>query len=243
MSQQKKDEAVWEDCGCPLSMAIGDFTPDVGAITSLPHMCTISSAEYTRHYIFDHVSYEKLINTAPDSPLAQWTQKRCQEQRMFVARPPDRPIRPPEPWRYDEPPFDWALPSGWRAWAPSNPKLVFSDENSVEDYQMNLDSFFLYMNIKDPVKQEQMRDGVEAWVMACGEADVLIKGKHPSISDRCFVTSSGELFAYLFAAGDKLNDFLKDLKLRKRTRHLRRLVDLMIDAKVKIGGCGHTFNP
>jgi hypothetical protein len=235
--KKKKDDAVWEDCGCPLSMTIGDFAPDVAAIASLPHMCTISPTEFHIHYVFDRGAFQSLIDAPPNSPLRVWTQQRCNQERMFVARPPTRPTLPPAPWRDDAPEKNWTLPRGWRHWAPTNAQLNFSDENSVEDYQMSLDSFFLYLNIKDPVQQARMREGIEAWTMACGDA---LKGKHSSIHDRCFVTSSGELFAYLLAAGDQLNNYLKDLKLSRRPRHLRRLADLQIDAKVKIG---HAFNP
>lgn len=243
MGNKKKDESIWDDCGCPLSMAIGSSIQDVSAITSLPHMCTISSAEFTKHYVVDRLTYEKLSSAPLGSPLALWTQKRCQENRMFVSRPPIRPIPPPEPWRYDEPPLEWELPPGWRAWVPSNPKFVFGEDNLVEDYEMALDSFFLYMNIKDPVKQGQMRGSMEAWTVACDQADVLVKGKHPSRNDRCFVTSHMELFMYLFFEGNRLKHYLKDFKIRGPIRCLRRFVDIAIDARVKTGGCGHTFIP
>lgn len=121
--------------------------------------------------------------------------------------------------------------------------LNFSDENPVEEYDMNLSMFFLYVNMKNPVKQEEMKESLEGWVMACGEDDCLIKGKHPSKLDRCFVTNNREFFAYLWAAGDKLDFFLRDLKIRGRMRHLRRLMDIKVDARVRTGGCGHLSNP
>lgn len=121
-----KSDGKWEDCGCPLSMGhLDSFKLD---LSLRPHVCLVSRDEWRKHYILDRHAYVRASKAPEDSLLGQWMLQRLQEGRLFVAKPPDRPPLPPEPWRFDEPPlFSGPLIAGWKYWEPQDEALNFDN--------------------------------------------------------------------------------------------------------------------
>nr|PNR63181.1 hypothetical protein PHYPA_001606 [Physcomitrium patens] len=202
-----------------------------GHQTVLPHINTFDKDEWTKHHIFDRASLVTVTKAIPETPLARWITRRCNEQRIYVANPPTRSTPAPKPWHNAKPSMDWTYPPGWRTWEPKDTNFNFNSGKTMEEYNQNLSKFFEYVNIKDKSKQEQMTDGVEAWLMECGDDRKLIRGRHPYKNNRCFVTNDQALFSYLVTARVKLDHFLEDLHLPRRNKHFCLLVDIKMDAK------------
>lgn len=238
----KKNDGTWEDCGCPLGMGHQAHQADM---TPLPHMCMISRDEHNKHYIFDRYAYDRIILAPLDDPLGGWVARRLQENRLFVVKPPVRPPLPPQPWRYDEPtPHDVPLKPGWRYWIPNNPELGISELFTVEEYEQNIDDFFAWMGVNEAWRKLEMKDTAEGWMLACGTSDlkVGVRGATLMKIDRVYVTADFEFFNLLMDKWHKISSFTNDLKIGDRMTHMKRLMDIRIDAKIKEGWCGHVFN-
>lgn len=131
----------WEECGCPQStVSFGSFKQD---FSTVPHVCLVSKDEKHKHYVFDREAYERACQAPGDSPLGQWVATKLEQARLFVARPPEQPPKPPEPWRFDEQ-SSFALPleRGWRPWKPENDAFHVDSETNFEMYGRMLDDFF-----------------------------------------------------------------------------------------------------
>ena len=168
-----------------------------------------------------------------------------------MAKSPDRPPLPPEPWQFEEPPlFTSPLKAGWQNWEPRDGALTFGNGyTTTEMYDAMLDESFELFRVEGNQKKLMLESG-EAWLLACGTPADTTKFYHrtPIPNDRCFVTADNEFFAMILAGirpklMDKiLGNWLKTINIRNRMKHIRRLLDIRIDSKVRMGECGHIFS-
>ncbi|KAG0599345.1 hypothetical protein M758_12G145400 [Ceratodon purpureus] len=244
-----KSDGKWEDCGCPLSMGFKDsYKLD---LKCGPHICLVSRDEWRKHYILDRHAYVRACKAPEDSLLGLWIERRLQEGRLFVAKPPERPPLPPEPWRFDEPPLlSGPLKGGWRYWEPTDEVLSFDNGyTTTQMYDAMLDEFFDLFSVDGLMKKLMLESG-EAWILACGTPASTVKvwRRAPIKNDRVFVTADNEFFAMMLQGTTSkqmdtiLNNWLKVLDLGVRLKHIRRLLDIRIDSKIRMGGCGHVFS-
>lgn len=245
-----RSDGTWEDCGCPLSMAhLDSYKLD---LTIRPHVCLVSRDEWRKHYICDRHAYVRASKAPQDSLLGQWVAQRLQEGRLFVAKPPDRPPLPPEPWRFDEPPLlSGPLIAGWRYWEPTDEALNFDNGwTTTEMYDAMIDEFFELLGV-DGVMKKLMVESGEAWILTCGTPPPTVKvwRRTPIKNDRVFVTADNEFFSVMLGVltskntSNSINKLLGILGLGgTRMKHMRRLLDIRIDSKIRMGGCGHVFS-
>lgn len=244
-----KSDGTWEECGCPLSMGFrSSFKLD---LSCGPHICLVSRDEWRKHYICDRHAYMRASKVPGDSILGRWVAQRLHEGRLFVAKPPDRPPLPPEPWRFDEPPLlSGLLKAGWRYWEPKDDALNFdTGYTTVAMYDAMLNEFFDMFPI-DGVTKKLMLESGEAWILACGTPASTVKvwRRSPIKNDRVFVTADNDFFAMMLQAtrsktlDGTLSKWLRILEIGVRMKHMRRLLDIRIDSKIRMGGCGHVFS-
>ncbi|KAG0616171.1 hypothetical protein M758_5G095400 [Ceratodon purpureus] len=234
-------EGKWLECGCPRSTANRaqkvDLTPRQHA-----HMAVLD--ESLLHYIFDRQAYLKINELAPQEPhLKQWMIDRCNEGRLFVAKPPTRPPST-EPWRYVSPPKLGRLEPGWRAWDPRDVALTFSPVNTVEEYNEHLETFFLWLNVPRAMKASMMETG-EAWMLAAGqETDHLkVNNQRTSKVDRCFVTCDMEFFELLMAKWDRMSFFTRSIKCGAKMNYMKRLMDIRLDPHRSLNSTATRVDP
>nr|PNR31033.1 hypothetical protein PHYPA_027349 [Physcomitrium patens] len=95
-----------------------------------------------------------------------------------------------------------------------------------------------------------MFESGEAWLVTCGEVNrtVTVRSRTCFKNDRCFVTANNEFHACLMQMSRVANmrepivKLLKSCGLGNRVKHMRRLLDIRMDANIRQGGCGHCFN-
>ena len=237
----KTDDGTWPDCGCPLGLGHRSLQID---LTPKPHVCSISKDEVNKHYIFDKAAYARITKAKPDSPLGIWASQRVSQRRLFVVKPPLLPPPPPSPWRWEDEPLPPELPllPGWRHFEPINNELNISEYYPSAEYVANVDNLFDWLVINDPDARTKMWPTAEAWILACGEIAVARREDETYKVDRVFVTVDMDFFTNVMSRWDKIGNYVKELKLGLKMTHMKRLLDIHMDARVRIGGCGHQFN-
>lgn len=106
----------------------------------------------------------------------------------------------------------------------------------------NVDNLLDWLVINDPDVRKKMWPTAEAWILACGETAVARREDERYKVDRVFVTVDMDFFTNIMSRWNKIGNFVKNLKLGFKMTHMKRLLDIHMDARVLVGGCGHQFN-
>lgn len=133
------------------------------------------------------------------------------------------------------------LHEGWRAWRPQEKLVERNDGTSpfltVDEYERNLNEFFVWLRVREPWRWKKLRKAAEAFMLAC-EDGAEAKGVMFKV-DRIFVTRSHEFHTLVRDSWKMVGTFTAtSLKIGDQVGDIRRVVDIEMDAK-SVLNCDH----